>query len=417
MLVGTSGSQQYGPRRRWLVRGWSRLGGTTGVSGNSVTGGVNGGGANPSGGPFNGKTYGAGILQGRSSTLTFVPGAGATQALADAIADQTGSVPDTGEPGSIGLVKRGDGRLVLSGTNVYSGGTTVSPGVLSISADPNLGKHRSHRGWQALCGLDRRGGPVRARREAAHGGRQRHLDRRGWNRRRDRRVAGQDRQRHLGPPRHRHLHGGHNGQRRHPGRPCRQLRQRHHRQQRRAADRAARRCDPCQHHHRQRCPDQDRCRHLDPRRRRRRRRRQHLRLHRRHALRRGRGVRVQQHQPGRRHRQPHLHPRQRHHRQRHHDQDRCRHAGWQRRQLRQRRHRQQRRAAHRSAQRRHPCQHRYRQRHLDPHRCQQLQRRHRPEARWPRRGQQQRPRQRRARHARRHHIKLRGRWPHARQAC
>ena len=37
------------------------------------------------------------------------------------------------------LVKSGGGQLILSGTNTYSGGTTVSGGILLISADANLG--------------------------------------------------------------------------------------------------------------------------------------------------------------------------------------------------------------------------------------------------------------------------------------
>ena len=41
--------------------------------------------------------------------------------------------------GSAGLEKTGDGTLILSGTNSYSGGTVISGGTLQISADANLG--------------------------------------------------------------------------------------------------------------------------------------------------------------------------------------------------------------------------------------------------------------------------------------
>ncbi|VVP30059.1 autotransporter outer membrane beta-barrel domain-containing protein [Pseudomonas fluorescens] len=41
--------------------------------------------------------------------------------------------------GASSLVKSGDGTWVLSGTNTYSGGTTIDAGVLSINADVNLG--------------------------------------------------------------------------------------------------------------------------------------------------------------------------------------------------------------------------------------------------------------------------------------
>ncbi|VTU19932.1 Outer membrane protein IcsA autotransporter precursor [Variovorax sp. PBL-H6] len=111
------------------------LGGNTQVRGSSVVAGEGGGGSSQAGSAF-----GSGIfMQGTGSTLAFVPGAGNTQTVADAIADQTGSGGTGANAGSIGLSKRGAGRLVLSGTNTYSGGTTVTGGTLSISSDQNLG--------------------------------------------------------------------------------------------------------------------------------------------------------------------------------------------------------------------------------------------------------------------------------------
>ncbi|VTU23607.1 Fluffing protein [Variovorax sp. PBS-H4] len=112
------------------------LGGSTQVNGNSVAAGASGNG----GGAQAGSAFGSGIfMQGTSSALAFVPGASATQTVADAIADQTGSGGTGSNAGSIGVLKRGAGRLVLSGANTYSGGTTVTGGTLSISADQNLG--------------------------------------------------------------------------------------------------------------------------------------------------------------------------------------------------------------------------------------------------------------------------------------
>ncbi|VTV12888.1 Outer membrane protein IcsA autotransporter precursor [Variovorax sp. WDL1] len=112
------------------------LSGTSQVSGNGVVAGASGSG----GGADDGSAFGSGIfMQGTSGTLAFAPDAGDLQTVADAIADQTGSGGLGANAGSIGVVKRGAGRLVLSGTNTYSGGTTVTGGTLSISSDPNLG--------------------------------------------------------------------------------------------------------------------------------------------------------------------------------------------------------------------------------------------------------------------------------------
>ncbi|OJU39626.1 MAG: hypothetical protein BGN99_20020, partial [Alphaproteobacteria bacterium 65-37] len=101
------------------------------INGNTVTGGAGGGNGAGAGSAFGGALF----LQG-GGTLTFAPGSGETQTVSDAIADQGGS----GGSGSYQLVKNGAGTLVLSGTNNYSGGTQISDGTLSVSADANLGK-------------------------------------------------------------------------------------------------------------------------------------------------------------------------------------------------------------------------------------------------------------------------------------
>ena len=47
---------------------------------------------------------------------------------------------DTGTPGSFGkVVQMGSGTTILTGTNTYSGGTTLTAGTLSVSRDANLG--------------------------------------------------------------------------------------------------------------------------------------------------------------------------------------------------------------------------------------------------------------------------------------
>ena len=51
--------------------------------------------------------------------------------ISDAIADQTGVA---GSGGSWSLVKNGAGTTVLTGTNAYSGGTTVNAGILQGNA-------------------------------------------------------------------------------------------------------------------------------------------------------------------------------------------------------------------------------------------------------------------------------------------
>jgi outer membrane autotransporter protein len=58
------------------------------------------------------------------------PGAGQIQTISDAIVDQTGAGGTGTNAGSWSLVKNGTGTTILSGANAYTGGTTVSGGVL-----------------------------------------------------------------------------------------------------------------------------------------------------------------------------------------------------------------------------------------------------------------------------------------------
>jgi len=54
------------------------------------------------------------------------------------LADETATIAVT-VTGTEGIEKTGDGTLILSGSNSYSGGTTISGGTLQITADANLG--------------------------------------------------------------------------------------------------------------------------------------------------------------------------------------------------------------------------------------------------------------------------------------
>ncbi|MCX5514797.1 hypothetical protein C3941_10590 [Kaistia algarum] len=84
------------------------------------------------------KTDGYGLTGG---TLAIAPAFGSfgTVATDAGVTTTIGSVIADGT-GANGLRKVGGGTLVLSGVNTYSGGTEVSGGTLSVSADANLGQ-------------------------------------------------------------------------------------------------------------------------------------------------------------------------------------------------------------------------------------------------------------------------------------
>ena len=100
------------------------------ISGNSVIGGAAG-----VTGATAGQAYGAGIFLQGNGTQTFSPGAGQTQTISDSIADQTGSGGTGANAGSWGVVMNGQGTLVLTGNNTYSGGTTIDSGTLQTSGN------------------------------------------------------------------------------------------------------------------------------------------------------------------------------------------------------------------------------------------------------------------------------------------
>ncbi|HKA80054.1 MAG TPA: autotransporter domain-containing protein, partial [Xanthobacteraceae bacterium] len=100
------------------------LAGALTVNGNTVTAGAGAG----NGG--NGSAFGSGLFLQGSGTITFAPGAGETQFVRGAIADEAGS----GGPASNrwGLAKTGAGALILSESN-YSGATAVDGGTLQAA--------------------------------------------------------------------------------------------------------------------------------------------------------------------------------------------------------------------------------------------------------------------------------------------
>lgn len=103
------------------------IAGTLSINGNSVGGGS---GANGAG---NGSAFGSGIfLEGAGGSVTFAPGAGQIQTVADVIADEAGSGGAGGN--AWGIIKQGLGTLVLAAENTYSGGTGLDAGTLHLTA-------------------------------------------------------------------------------------------------------------------------------------------------------------------------------------------------------------------------------------------------------------------------------------------
>jgi fibronectin-binding autotransporter adhesin len=108
------------------------IAGAFSVNGNSVSGGA-GGTSTAGGNGASGSAFGSGIFLQGNGTLTFSPGAGDTQTIADVIADQTGSSGTGANAGSWGVTVSGGGTLVLSGANTYTGATTVTAGALALT--------------------------------------------------------------------------------------------------------------------------------------------------------------------------------------------------------------------------------------------------------------------------------------------
>ena len=107
------------------------LGGPLTVNGNNVSGGV---GAIVTG---NGSAFGSGFFLNGSGTFTFSPSTGQSQTVSDMIADEAGSGGSSSNQWL--LSKIGAGTLTLSGTNTYSGGTSVIGGLINFSSANNFG--------------------------------------------------------------------------------------------------------------------------------------------------------------------------------------------------------------------------------------------------------------------------------------
>jgi autotransporter-associated beta strand protein len=104
------------------------------VNGNTVAAGASGG-----AGAGNGSAFGSGFFLNGSGTLTFAPGAAQTQTVSDVIADQTGSGGTGANAGSWSLAKSAAGTLTLSAANTYTGGTTVTGGLINFNSAGNFG--------------------------------------------------------------------------------------------------------------------------------------------------------------------------------------------------------------------------------------------------------------------------------------
>lgn len=133
-LSGAGGGAGFGGAVFVREGGTLTIAGTSSISGGSVAGG-NGVGSTGE----DGQARGEGIfLQGGG--VAFDLAAGQTATIADTIADSSVALAGkvSGDAGGI-LTKRGAGVLILSGDNLYTGGTALDAGTLRVESDTALG--------------------------------------------------------------------------------------------------------------------------------------------------------------------------------------------------------------------------------------------------------------------------------------
>ncbi len=107
------------------------LAGSGGEHDNGVTGGLSGHGYNATqSGP--GSALGSGLFLQGNETVTFAPDATHTVTISDEIADMTGSNDHSRQIGAGALVLDGQGTLVLSGNNTFTGGVALERGTLDV---------------------------------------------------------------------------------------------------------------------------------------------------------------------------------------------------------------------------------------------------------------------------------------------
>lgn len=87
----------------------------------------------------NATTVGGNFTVGGTNDLTLSGAMGLGSATRTITVDNTGTTTFSGVVSSGGLTKAGNGTLVLSGTNTYASATTITAGILKVSADNNLG--------------------------------------------------------------------------------------------------------------------------------------------------------------------------------------------------------------------------------------------------------------------------------------
>jgi outer membrane autotransporter protein len=132
-VFGTGGGAGLGGAIFVQQGGTLNIAGAFNVGDSSVRGGTAGGAGT------NGSGLGSGIFLQGNGTVNFAPGVGVVQILSSGIADQTGSGGTGANAGSWVLAKSGAGTLVLQEASTYSGGTTITGGLINFTAANNLG--------------------------------------------------------------------------------------------------------------------------------------------------------------------------------------------------------------------------------------------------------------------------------------